>query len=342
MTERGRQEETERDYFSILGVSEDAGQDEIEARYRELSDHLASSAIPANLRDWADRQAELLDEAYAVLSDPDRRAELTEEPRHQTSVAADTAARRAAAEIPAEAAAVTEARTQEEELLPDEDEGSVSPFRALIAGVPWKLMGIGAAIGLVALGVIMFFPGGGDDDGSEATAQETGLEPIDTERVAELMELVGQDPKNTEATFELGEIYFLGGRWQEGIDWFTKLLKLDPTNVHALTDVGTANFNLGNYEAAKEAWLKAKELDPNDVQVHYNLGFLYANVEPLDYAAALGEWQSVVDLAPGSDLAGVAQVHLESLAAEAAGGESPAATGTPAPEQTAPAEEPAP
>ncbi|HET9477534.1 MAG TPA: tetratricopeptide repeat protein, partial [Dehalococcoidia bacterium] len=123
---------------------------------------------------------------------------------------------------------------------------------------------------------------------------------------------------------------FLGGEWQTGIDWFTKLLELDPTNVHALTDVGTAQFNLGQFEAAKTAWLEAKELDPNDEQVHYNLGFLYANVDPVDYAAALTEWQLVVELAPGSDLANTAQVHLESLAAEASAAPSPAATEAPA------------
>jgi tetratricopeptide (TPR) repeat protein len=199
-------------------------------------------------------------------------------------------------------------------------------------GVPWKLMAIGAAIGVVVLGAIFFgsdIISGGDDD-SSAGGQEDQLAEIDMERVSELAALVEQDPKNAEATFELGEIFFLGGEWQTGIDWFTKLLELDPTNVHALTDVGTAQFNLGQFEAAKTAWLKARELDPNDEQVHYNLGFLYANVDPVDYAAALAEWQLVVELAPGSDLANTAQVHLESLAAEASAGASPAATEAPA------------
>ena len=192
-------------------------------------------------------------------------------------------------------------------------------------------MAIGAVIGVVVLGAIFFgsdIISGGDDD-SSAGGQEDQLAKIDMERVADLTALVDQDPKNAEATFELGEIFFLGGEWQTGIDWFTKLLELDPTNVHALTDVGTAQFNLGQFEAAKTAWLKARELDPNDEQVHYNLGFLYANVDPVDYAAALAEWQLVVELAPGSDLANTAQVHLESLAAEASAAPTPAATANP-------------
>jgi len=61
MEEKGREAEMDStlDYFSLLGVSQDASQGEIEARYRELTDHLASSAIPATLRDWADRVGRL-------------------------------------------------------------------------------------------------------------------------------------------------------------------------------------------------------------------------------------------------------------------------------------------
>ncbi|MDO8615865.1 MAG: DnaJ domain-containing protein, partial [Dehalococcoidia bacterium] len=61
-------------YFSLLGISEDASQEDLEARYRELADYLASPNVPAGLREWAARQAALVDEAYAVLADPEQRA----------------------------------------------------------------------------------------------------------------------------------------------------------------------------------------------------------------------------------------------------------------------------
>lgn len=313
------------DYFALLGVTEDASQDEIEARYRDLSDHLASSAIPPTLKEWAAREAALVDEAYAILSDPELRAQL--EAAHHAPLAPTTAVAAAITQPAADADAGTDSEPEPAAPSQSQQEQPVSAFSALFVGVPWKLLGVGAAIGVIVLGGIFVGRGvlsGGDD--TSADEQPGQLASIDTERVAELMALVEQDPKNTEATFELGEIFFLGGEWQAGIDWFTKLLELDPGNVHALTDIGTANFNLGQYEEAKVAWITAKDLDPNDEQVHYNLGFLYANVEPVDYAAALAEWQAVVDLAPGSDLANTAQVHLDSLAAEASGEASPAPT----------------
>jgi tetratricopeptide (TPR) repeat protein len=318
------------DYFSLLGVSQDASQGEIEARYRELTDHLASAAIPATLRDWADREAALVDEAYAILSDPELRAELERGGAHPSRDINGAQLAEAAVAIDASETAQAQSAPEVRQEAPREQ--SVSAAQALLFGVPWKLMALGAAIGAVVLGIVFFGAelglGGGDD--APATAQGSDLAQIDTERVAELMAIVQADPNDVEATFELGEIFFLGGEWQSGIDWFTKLLKLDPSSVHAYTDVGTANFNLGQNDAAKAAWLEALKIDPNDVQVHYNMGFFYSNVDPVDVQAAINEWQAVVQLAPGSDLASTAQVHMDSLAAEASPGASPAATEAPA------------
>jgi tetratricopeptide (TPR) repeat protein len=340
MAESRRHEEASIvDYFALLGVPRDATEDEIEARYRAISDHLASSAIPAALRDWADREAALLDEAYAVLSDPERRAEL------EQSLSRPAAAVAAPVGAPVGAPALeTDEDSYEEPVAPVRTarQEPVSAVQALLFGVPWKLMAVGSAIGIIVLvGVLLgtgALSGGDDDDGSQTAAEESEFPEIDEARVAELMGIVEQDPANQEATFELGETFFLGGEWQAAIDWFTKYLELDPDDVHALTDIGTSQFNLGNFEEAEAAWVKAKEIDPDDEQVHYNLGFLYANVEPVDYAAAVAEWQEVVRIAPDSDLASVAQVHMDSLSEEAQA--SLEASAAPTEATAAPTEEP--
>jgi tetratricopeptide (TPR) repeat protein len=325
--------ESSLDYYSLLGISEDASQDEIEARYRELVDHIASSAVPPTLRDWASRETALLDEAYAVLSDPERRARLADPSSAVTNEAGSL-------DAPLRPVPVAEMGRQQPEMQSrggvavGQREKPASAIRALFLGVPWTLAAIGAAIGIVVLVAVL---GGGDllsgrgGGQAPAAAQEGDVAPIDTERVAELMTLVQEDPKNVEALFELGEAYFLGGEWQAGIDWFNRLVALDPGNVHARTDIGTANFNLGLYEEAKASWLAGLEAAPDDVQLHYNMGFLHANVEPVDYQSAMNEWGKVVELAPGSDLAATAQVHLESLASAASPGASPEATATVSP-----------
>ncbi len=324
------------DYYSLLGITEDASQDEIEARYHELADHMASPAIPATLRDWANRQSARLDEAYAVLSDPDRRAALTRTSAPLESSAANANESLSPAGRSVQAVAPAKARQQPEPA--DEREQPASAARALLLGVPWKLMALGAVAGVVVLAAVFFgrgaIPGlgGGDDSSTVAVADNSGFTPVDPARLAQLTAQVQAAPNDIEALYGLGEIYFEAGEWQTSIDWLTKMLVVDPNNISAQTDVGTANFNLGNYVVAKQTWLKALETAPSDPQLHYNLGFFYANVDPVDMQSATTEWRTVVQLAPGSALANTVQVHLDSLASlpSSAVTASPAVTPAPA------------
>jgi len=304
-------------YFSLLGISEDASQEELEARYRELADYLASPDLPAGLREWARSQAALVDEAYAVLADAEQRAAVRKpQERAQAPVAAAAPpAKRATPVRPPKGQAV------------EEPAPPAGRFARLLPRLRAQPVIIGAAIGLIALGAVVFFGTnllrGGDAEEAPPAAQAGDLIPLDEERVAELTAAAAKDPNSIEVLFELGESYFLAGEWQAAIDWFTKLVALQPDNVHALTDIGTSNYNLGFTEEAKTIWLSAVEIDFNDPQLHYNLGFLYANAEPQDLPAARREWQTVLDLAPDSDLAQTVKVHLEGLA-EAAPEASPA------------------
>jgi tetratricopeptide (TPR) repeat protein len=200
----------------------------------------------------------------------------------------------------------------------------------LASSFQWRSLAVGAIGGLIVLAVVLVarsgLPGGGDgNEGTPAAADTNGLIPVDTARVAELMKSAQADPKNPETLFELGEIFFQAGEWQPSVDWFTKLIEVDPSNVHALTDIGTSQYNLGNTEDAKATWLKVSKIAPDEPQVHYNLGFLYANSEPQDLEAAKKEWAIVLQLAPDSDLAQTVKLHLDGLTDAA----TPQATPTP-------------
>ena len=177
---------------------------------------------------------------------------------------------------------------------------------------------------VAALAALALFLGGqrawqawqdrGDAATPAASAEHAGeYVPLDTAKVSELQARLAANPGDMEALFELGERHFQAGRWQETIDWFTKLVTLDPGHVHAYTDIGTANFNLGRYEEARAAWTEALRLAPDDPQVHYNLGFLYAYGRPQDLKAARQTWERVLSLAPGTQLATITQRDLAEL-----------------------------
>jgi hypothetical protein len=160
------------------------GQDEIEARYRELQTP-GSAAIPPALKDWAAREAALVDEAYAILFDPSCAPSWSGGPR---PAQATPQAAAPADELTIEADDLAEPHPAATPRATPPQERPVSATKALLVGVPWKLMAFGAAIGVAVLGVVFvggdLLSGGGDGDGG-SVSEEAGLQEIDTERVAE-------------------------------------------------------------------------------------------------------------------------------------------------------------
>jgi tetratricopeptide (TPR) repeat protein len=196
----------------------------------------------------------------------------------------------------------------------------------LVLQVPEQVgkLGIGIALGVLALfaifGVRAIVGGGGG-----SLPATNGAAAFNQARADELQAVLKQNPSDQDALFELGEMNFEAGRFEESISWLGKLVELDPANKPAMTDIGTAHFNLGRPDTAKEWWQKVLTLDPNDVQAHYNMGFVYANTEPRDLAGAVKEWETVVRLDPTSQLGQTAKVHVDGLKAQLPG--TPAAAG---------------
>ena len=63
---------TKRDLYEVLGVSRNAGQDEIKKAYRKLAVQFHPDKNPGNKE--AEEKFKEIAEAYAILSDADKRA----------------------------------------------------------------------------------------------------------------------------------------------------------------------------------------------------------------------------------------------------------------------------
>lgn len=308
----------------IAGIPDDLSREQLERWTNGLVAFLTSEGVPQPYRAWASEQADAID--GFVASGDDGEGPSDEEPEDDGNAAANTAR---------EASSSTRRRPRASRSRPAPAEDRALTIRLhpetsrLLVG-----MMIGAAILVAIVAVRQLAFSGGDGEASlPATADAPAF---DQARADELEVLLNQDPTNREALFELGEMNFQAGRYEDMIPWFTKLVELDPANKHALTDLGTAHFNLGQPAEAKIWWQKVVAVDANDVQAHYNLGFMYANAEPRDVAAAVQEWETVLRLEPESQLAQTARVHIDSLKAELAAGPGAPAESTPAAAPTAP------
>ena len=131
--------------------------------------------------------------------------------------------------------------------------------------------------------------------------------------VAKLQERLRQNPADVDAMISLGNTYYDAQIYTDAIPWYQKALEKQPTNTDVRTDLGTAYFYSGQNDKAKEEWAKVFQQDPNKVQAHMNLGILYSNETPPNLDGAAKEWQTVIQLAPGTPNASQAQKLLQQI-----------------------------
>lgn len=65
---------TKRDYYEILGIAKEATEDEVKRAYRGLAMKVHPDRVPADQKKKAEEQFKEISEAYAVLSDKEKRA----------------------------------------------------------------------------------------------------------------------------------------------------------------------------------------------------------------------------------------------------------------------------
>jgi cytochrome c-type biogenesis protein CcmH/NrfG len=352
---RDRRELLERELLGCLGVERDAGPEQIEAAHDAVVDYLASAPRP--LRRWARAQAAAADEAFALLSDPVALAERAEasagspvppapDERAEARARADTRqaprrTRRAHRDGEPTASVLEEHAAG----LVDEDD-----VDALIAEVTpsahrdevrrparrsspasgdgprrWlrPVLAAGAVVAATILGIVIYQSGSAPTAASAASASAAASSSFDEAQVAALMARVQANPNDTDALMSLGDAFFADGQYDVAASWLAKLVAIEPANARALLALGAADYNSGNLSEAEQSWLAVIALDSENVEAHYDLGWVYAQQEPPDVASMRREWEKVLELAPGTDVAQQVQQHLDALASA-----SPVATGS--------------
>jgi tetratricopeptide (TPR) repeat protein len=339
--------ELEAELLGRLGLGPDATAHEVAGAHAAIVAYVAEAPAPA--RGWARSQAAAADEAFALLSDPPVLRLRAQSPSAGASaadpkVSPPKAVRRARA-VPVVQATEPPPSTATQDDLLDDLIAEVTPSahrdevarprpvpRSRPATSRWGRLGskrvLGAAIGVAAVAAVLVAVSGFADSSipsapGPAASQEAAA--MDESALAGLMERIQADPTDTEALMALGDTFFAAGQYDVAAEWLGRLVAIQPDDTGALLALGAAQFNSGDAAGAEVSWVRVIELDPGSVEAHYDLGYLYLNQDPPDFEGMQREWQAVVDLAPGTEVAARVQPHLsgsESAAPSAASSEA--------------------
>jgi cytochrome c-type biogenesis protein CcmH/NrfG len=145
-----------------------------------------------------------------------------------------------------------------------------------------------------------------------AASGEKPPPPLDDQRVAGLKASVERNPADAASRVQLANLYFDSERFTDAIRWYEEALKIDPRNPDASTDLGITYYYTNQVDRALAQFGRSLEIDPTHTKTLLNIGFVRAyGKQDLDGAARA--WQRVVEIAPASPEGQRAKQALEAL-----------------------------
>jgi tetratricopeptide (TPR) repeat protein len=148
---------------------------------------------------------------------------------------------------------------------------------------------------------------------SGTTTTQQRAPTLDEGRVQALTTILTGDPKNVEATIQLGNTYFDAERWDDAIKWYQQALALDPKNADASTDLGVSYYYSNRPDQALAQFEHSLSISPTHTKTLLNKGIVLAFGKQ-DLKGAAAEWQKVVELAPDSPEGQAARRALDGIA----------------------------
>jgi cytochrome c-type biogenesis protein CcmH/NrfG len=143
-------------------------------------------------------------------------------------------------------------------------------------------------------------------------SNERPVPQLDETQAQSLMNVANADAKNVEVRVKLGKLYLDAERFADAVKWYEQAVALDPKNVEASTELGESYLYTNQTDRALKQFEYSLKIDPKHVKTLINQGAVYAYGKQ-DFDAAERSWQKVVDLAPGTTEAQMAQRAIESL-----------------------------
>ena len=135
-----------------------------------------------------------------------------------------------------------------------------------------------------------------------AQALALGLQHHQAGRLAEAeaiyLQVLREQPRNTEALNRLGALLIQAGRRDEAVAHLEQAVALAPDNSLYQGNLGSAYVMVGRHEMAEAPLQEAIRLDPQNAAAHYNLGLMMEQTSRTDEAIVL--YRQTVALQPAN------------------------------------------
>jgi tetratricopeptide (TPR) repeat protein len=128
-----------------------------------------------------------------------------------------------------------------------------------------------------------------------------------TEAIGTFKKVLGMEPRNFEAQYNLAFAYLQAERYDKAVTEFKKALGMEPRNAECWANIGFAYERLGKSSMAADAINRSVELNPNNVEARINLAGMYENANAFDKAIAQYEAAIRTDGSRGDAYCGVAR-----------------------------------
>lgn len=327
-----------QDYYEILQVHPRAEQDTIKAAYERmlaLYDPAKLEGAASELIELARDKRNLIEQAYAVLSDPVRRAnydaELARTSAPDTTHTTDEEDEPAPAKKPHEPLVVLDYRplppANRKERPKDFDpypKRTLNRRRIDVTG-PSNRKWI-APVSLLLVAVLVFGIGFAITQGDVPTANlSSSNSPLDVfeAEVEQARQIAEANPTVAAAWVQYGNMLYNSvaivrenqpgsmlyierlPRWLEAAQAYSRALELEPNNASVRSDLGASSCFYGsgiNDQSYVQAGIaearRALNEIPNDARAMLNMGQCLISTQPPQRAEALELWQRVIETTP--------------------------------------------
>lgn len=142
--------------------------------------------------------------------------------------------------------------------------------------------------------------------GPERASTAAGVDPMIAVQAA-----LEKDPKDPAAWRSLGRLLAERKDYSGAAEAFAAAVEIAPDDARLRNDLGSALLYLGLVRVARAQFERSVAIDAAYPDARFNLAITLSHTLPPDTERALREWRRVVEMAPGTEVAKMAQGYID-------------------------------